>query len=142
MHAFLCQALLPPQDQTRERTNRQLQLSASMAEGGGIQICLRRGSDRLRLSMQDPTPPVDTPGIGGWDPVSKPGCLKAVKQLNWSLWVDKREPLTAAGVLIRDMAADNVLTTRQPRHGWFSLRCGANQVLSEVGFPSKEGCPL
>ena len=34
----------------------------------------------LRLSMEDPTPPLDTPGIGGWDPVSKPGCLKALNQ--------------------------------------------------------------
>ena len=28
---------------------------------------------------------LDTPGIGGWDPVSKPGC-KALNPSNWSLW--------------------------------------------------------
>ena len=27
----------------------------------------------LGFSMEDPTPPLDTPGIDGWDLVSKPG---------------------------------------------------------------------
>ena len=35
-------------------------------------MSLPRGS-WLWLSMEDPTPPLDTPLPGGWDPVSKPG---------------------------------------------------------------------
>ena len=46
------------------------------------------GSDRLWLSMEDPSPPLDTPFW--WLGVSKPGCLKALKQSNWSLWAVAR----------------------------------------------------
>ena len=28
--------------------------------------------------MEDPSPPLDTPRTGGWDPVSKPGWFKAL----------------------------------------------------------------
>ena len=38
--------------------------------------------------MEDPTPPLDTPG--NWWFVSKPGCLEALNQSNWSLWVKKK----------------------------------------------------
>ena len=43
---------------------------------GPVSFLDPRGSDLLRL-MEDPTPPKRHPG-GVWDPVSKPGCLRAL----------------------------------------------------------------